>query len=477
MTEPCDLSAVDLRRLIRAGELSPVELLESCLKRIDQVNGTVNAIVAMDADAAMDRAREIEAEIAAGKDPGPLAGLPVGIKDLAAVKGLRTTYGSLLYKDNVPTADDGQVARLRDAGAIILAKTNTPEFGSGANTTNKVYGATTNPFDPARTPGGSSGGSAAALACSMLPLAQGSDSGGSLRAPATWSGVVGFRPRPGAVANESRTVPLTYYAVQGPMGRDVADTALLYSAQAGSAHPGDPMGFPLSAVDFAKLAPADLSGLRVAFSEDLGSAPVDDGIKRVFRARSAKFRDVFAHARDDHPDLSGVRDAFWVLRCVYYMANHKERVEKHRDLLSPNIVMNTEAGYDMSLADVAAAEVAWGKWYKRFQAFMDDVDLLILPGNAYPPYRLDDGAPKEINGAPLENYMDASLIRSALTLTGNPVIAVPCGLDETGTPFGFQIAGKRHGEKELLSAALALETLFKQDPELARPVPDLEKLK
>ena len=143
----------------------------------------------------------------------------------------------------------------------------------------------------------------------------------------------------------------------------------------------------------------------------------------------------------------------------------------------PNIVMNTEAGYDMSLADVAAAEVAWGKWYKRFQAFMDDVDLLILPGNAYPPYRLDDGAPKEINGAPLENYMDASLIRSALTLTGNPVIAVPCGLDETGTPFGFQIAGKRHGEKELLSAALALETLFKQDPELARPVPDLEKLK
>ena len=255
---------------------------------------------------------------------------------------------------------------------MILAKTVTAELGGNHP------GPTTNPFDPARTPGGSSGGSAAALACSMLPLAQGSDSGGSLRAPATWSGVVGFRPRPGAVANESRTVPLTYYAVQGPMGRDVADTALLYSAQAGSAHPGDPMGFPLSGTDFAKLVPADLSNLRVAFSEDLGSAPVDDGIKRVFRARTGKFRDVFAHARDDHPDLSGVRDAFWVLRCVYYMANHKERVEKHRDLLSPNIVMNTEAGYDMSLADVAAAEVAWGQWYKRFQAFMDDVDLLML---------------------------------------------------------------------------------------------------
>jgi len=476
MTEPCDLSAVDLRRLIGERKLSPVELLASCLKRIDAVNGTVNAFVALDAEGALARARDIEAEIARGADPGPLAGLPIGIKDLVNVKGMRTTYGSLLFKDHVPDADDGQIARLRQAGAIILGKTNTPEFGAGANTTNRVYGATTNPFDPARTPGGSSGGSAAALACSMVPLAQGSDTGGSLRAPATWSGVVGFRPRPGAVAHERRALPLTYFAVQGPMGRSVADTALLYSAQAGSAHAGDPMGFPLDASGFADLTPAGLGGLRVAFSEDLGSAPVDDGIKRVFRARTGKFRHVFKEARDGHPDIAGVRDAFWVLRCVYYMANHKERVEKHRELLSPNIVMNTEAGYGMTLADVAAAEVAWRQWYDRFQAFMEDVDLLILPGNAYPPYRLDTGAPTEINGVAMENYMDASLIRSALTLTGNPVIAVPCGLDETGAPFGFQIAGKRHGEAELLAAALALETLLNADPEMARPIPDLEKL-
>ncbi|MCF3630393.1 amidase [Thalassospiraceae bacterium LMO-SO8] len=476
MTEPCDLSAVELRALIGARKLSPVELVESCLRRIAAVNGTVNAFVALDEDGALARARELEAEISQGRDPGPLAGLPVGIKDLVNVKGVRTTYGSLLFKDHVPDADDGQITRLRDAGAIILGKTNTPEFGSGANTTNRVYGATTNPFDPARTPGGSSGGSAAALACSMVPLAQGSDTGGSLRAPATWSGVVGFRPRPGAVANERRLLPLTYFSVQGPMGRSVADTALLYSAQAGSAHPGDPMGLPFDAAPFADLQPADLGNLRVAFSEDLGTAPVDDGIKRVFRQRSAKFRDAFAHARDDHPDIAGVRDSFWVLRCVYYMAYHKEKVEKHRDLLSPNIVTNTEAGYAMSLADVAAAEVAWRQWYDRFQAFMEDVDLLILPGNAYPPYRLDTGAPTTINGKPMENYMDASLIRSALTLTGNPVIAVPCGLDETGAPFGFQIAGKRHGEKDLLEAALAIETILNADAETARPIPDLEKL-
>jgi Asp-tRNA(Asn)/Glu-tRNA(Gln) amidotransferase A subunit family amidase len=476
MTEPCDLSAVELRALIGARKLSPVELLQSCLDRIGRVNATVNAFVALDEDRAMATARAQEKKLASSDRHPPLFGLPVGIKDLVNVEGVRTTYGSLLFKDHVPDADDSQITRLREAGAIILGKTNTPEFGSGANTTNRVYGATTNPFDPARTPGGSSGGSAAALACSMVPLAQGSDTGGSLRAPATWSGVVGFRPRPGAVANERRLLPLTYFSVQGPMARSVADTALLYSAQAGAAHPGDPMGFPFAAADLAYPKPAALAGLRVAFSEDLGSAPVDDGIRRVFRARTAKFRGLFAHARDDQPDITGVRDAFWVLRCVYYMAYHKDRVAQHRDLLSPNIISNTEAGETMSLADVAAAEVAWRGWYDRFQAFMADVDLMILPGNAYPPYRLDEGAPKEINGKPMENYMDASLIRSALTLTGNPVIAVPCGLDETGAPFGFQIVGKRHGEKELLEAALALEAVFNEDAELARPIPDLEKL-
>ncbi len=477
MTELCDKTAVELRGLIGAREVSPVDLVDSCLKRIEAVNATVNAFVAIDGDRALDRARELENEMTGSEDLPKLFGLPVGIKDLVNTAGLRTTYGSLLYKDHVPDRDDGQITCLKRQGAIILGKTNTPEFGSGSNTTNRVYGATTNPFDPARTPGGSSGGSAAALACGMVPLATGSDTGGSLRAPATWSGVVGFRPRPGAVANERRTLPLTYFSVQGPMARTVADTALLYSAQAGSADPGDPMGFPFSTAQFAYPAEAALGDLKVAFSEDLGAAPVDDGIRHVFRHRSAKFRGVFAEVRDDHPDISGVREAFWVLRCVYYMACHRERVERHRDLLAPNIVMNTEAGRDMSLRDVAEAEVAWGQWYQRFQAFMEDVDLLIVPGNAIPPFRLDEGIPKEINGKPTENYMDASLIRSALTLTGCPVIAIPCGLDETGAPFGFQVAGRRHGEKNLLAAALALESLFNGDPETARPTPDLEALK
>lgn len=477
MTELCDKTALELRGLMGAAEISPVEVLESCLKRIDQVNKTVNAFVAVDADRAMDQAREQEKLLSSSnREFGKLFGLPIGIKDLVNTEGIRTTYGSLLFRDQVPTKDDSQITRLKQSGAIILGKTNTPEFGSGSNTTNRVYGATTNPFDPARTPGGSSGGSAAALACGMVPLATGSDTGGSLRAPATWSGVVGFRPRPGAVSNEARLLPLTYFSVQGPMARTVGDAAFLYSVQAGEAHPGDPMGFPTNTSKVAFPGTADLSKLRVAFSEDLGSAPVDDGIRRVFRHRSANFRDAFAHVRDDHPDIAGVKQAFWVLRCVYYMAYHRERVEKHRDFLAENIIVNTEAGYDMSLRDVAEAEVQWSQWYHRFQDFMEDVDLMILPGNAIPPYRLDTGAPKEINGKPTENYMDASLIRSALTLTGNPIIAIPCGLDETGAPFGFQVVGKRHGEKELLAAAMSLEKLFAENPETARPIPDLSKL-
>ncbi len=476
MADLCDLSAVELRRLIGTGEVSPVEVVKSCLARIDKVNGTVNAFVALDEEGALKSAREIEAEIAKGNDPGPLAGLPVGIKDLVNTKGIRTTYGSLLFKDQVPDADDSQITQLRNAGAIILGKTNTPEFGSGSNTINRVYGATRSPFDPARTPGGSSGGSGVAVACSMVPFATGSDTAGSLRAPATWTGTVGMRPQPGSVANERRLLPMTYFSVQGPMARSVADLALLYSVQAGHAHPGDPMAYPWDASGLRDLGAADLGQLTIAYSEDLGSAPIDDGIRRVFRSRMDKVKHAFKAARADSPDITGVREANWVMRSLYYVAYHRERVEKHRDLLAQTIITNTEEGLAMSLADVAEAEVLWRKWYDRFQAFMEDIDLLILPGNSTPPYRIEDGIPKEINGKTMENYQDASLIRSALTLAGCPVIAVPCGYDETGAPFGFQVAGKRHGEAELLGAAMALESLFNADPETARPIPDLEKL-
>lgn len=473
MTELCDLAATELRARLDTRDISPLELLESCLARIDFINGHVNAIVSIDTARAKWEA-QAAAELLRDKNvTKPLLGIPIGIKDVNRTEGLRTTFGSLLHKDDVPDADDATVAQLRAAGAIILCKTNTPEFAAGSNTTNKVFGATLNPYDPDITPGGSSGGSAAALATGMLPLAHGSDTGGSLRNPATWCGVVGFRPTPGLIPKDGRQVNYTHFGVQGPMARNVPDIALMMQGMAGF-DARDPMSAPGLADGFAQLDKTDLSTLRVAWSADYGgAAPMDDGIVETFRARMADIAPLFKSCEERTPPFSDARDVFWILRCVGYLANHTDRVAQHRDVLSPNIVSNVEAGLKMSLADAAWAEVAWSKLYRDFQAFMADVDLFIAPGNAVPPFRVADGIPTTVGGKTMENYVDASLIRSALTLTGHPVLALPCGLDHTGMPFGFQVTGTRHGDAALLAACAALETEIAKNPSLVIPPPDL----
>lgn len=476
MTQPCDLNAHEARRLLIARELSAVELLESCLARIADVNGTVNAVTAMDEQRARREAEDADRAFAKGGDLPPLTGLPVGIKDLNRTAGLRTTYGSLLHANDVPDTDEAMVARLRRAGAIILAKTNTPEFGSGSNTDNRVFGATRNPYNLARTPGGSSGGSAAALATGMLPLAHGSDTGGSLRNPATWCGIVGFRPTPGLVARETRTLNYTHFSVQGPMGRSVADASLMLSGLAGD-DPRDVLAGPCDPEAFINLPPVDLSSLRVAWSTDFGgTAPIDEPIRQSFAAVIKEISPWFGTCTERNPDFASARDVFWTLRCIYYMASHEERVAAHRDILSPNIVSNVEAGRSMCLTDVARAERAWAKLYADFEAFFADVDLLIVPGNAVSPFLIADGIPKSVGGKPMQNYVDASLIRSALTLTGHPVIALPAGLDSVGMPFGVQIVGRRRKDLDLLAAAAALETQIATRPSLAIPRPDLASL-
>lgn len=476
MTGACDLDATVARRMIGAGELSPVELLKSCLERIEAVNGTVNAITAMDEPRARKEALAAEKAVRAGGDLPALHGLPVGIKDLNATQGLRTTYGSLLHADNVPDADEALVARLRRAGAIVLAKTNTPEFGAGSNTTNRVFGPTRNPFDPARTSGGSSGGSAAAVATGMLPLAHGSDTFGSLRNPATWCGVVGFRPSPGLVAREGRTLNYTHFSVQGPMARSARDAALMMTGLAGF-DPRDAMSAHCDPAGFADLARIDLSTLRVAWSADFGgAAPLDDGIRESFANTVGTLGGTFASFDNREPAFPGVRDVLWTLRCLYYLANHAERVRDHGDLLSPNIVANVAAGQGMTLADGAAAERGWSKLYAGFQDFFADLDLLIVPGNAVSPFRLDDGIPKSVGGKPMENYVDASLVRSIVTLTGHPVIALPAGLDNLGLPFGVQVVGPRRGDAFTLAAAAALEDHLQSIPATARPRPKIEDL-
>lgn len=283
---PADLSAIEARRLIGTKALSPVELLDSCLARIDATNPTLNALVALDRDGARQAAREAEQAVMAGAPLGPLHGLPVAVKDNRDVAGMKTTHGSLLYKDNVAAQDELGSARMRAAGAILFAKSNLPEFGAGANTTNRLFGATGNPFDPARTAAGSSGGSAAALAVGMCPLATGSDYGGSLRTPAAFCGVSGFRPSMGLVPLPEMAAYLSPWGVNGPMGRSVADCVLLLSVLAGY-DPRDPYSHPADAVP-AALPPVDLSALRIAASVDFDSAPVAADIRSLFAQRIAQ---------------------------------------------------------------------------------------------------------------------------------------------------------------------------------------------
>ncbi len=475
MSNPCDLSAVEARRLIGAKKLSPVELLDSCLERIGAVNPALNAIVAMDETGAKAAAKAAEAAVMRGDELGLLHGLPLGIKDLQATGGLRTTWGSLIYKDHVPERDEATVANLREQGAVILAKTNTPEFGAGANTKNKVYGATGNPFDPEKTCAGSSGGSAVALATNMLPLATGSDYGGSLRTPAGFCGVSGFRPSPGVVPGPERSTALSPFSVNGPMGRTVADLHLLLKAQIDlDKHD------PFSSDDVLRipevLPPVDLGSVRVAISADLGCSPMDTNIRRVFDERVRTFRSAFADAQDRDPDLGPVHDVFEILRGIYFVGAHRERLEKHRDLLGPNVIDNTERGLKLTASDIAWANVEQSKIYHRFLEFFDDADILICPTASVSPFPHAQLAITEINGEAMPTYMRWLAITYALTTAIPAAAVIPCGVDHMGMPFGIQIVGPNGSDALVLAVANELEQMLAKNPATARPVPDLGRL-
>jgi Asp-tRNA(Asn)/Glu-tRNA(Gln) amidotransferase A subunit family amidase len=473
--EPCDLSAVEARSLIGARKLAPTELLQSCLARIEATNPAVNAIVAMDAAGARRAAEATEQKLARGEDIGPLGGLPLGVKDLQATAGLRTTWGSLLFKDHVPPHDELSVAGCRAAGAIVLGKTNTPEFGAGANTRNRVYGATGNPFDPVKTCGGSSGGSGVALALGQVPLATGSDLGGSLRTPAGFCGVVGYRPSPGVVPNVDRAQALFPFSVNGPMGRTVADAHLLLRAQMGRDKRD-----PYSSLDNTRipdrLQGADLGALRVALSPDLGCAPVDRAIADVFRARAGRFRHAFKDVQERTPDFSGVHDIFETLRCVQFVAAHRERLEKSRDLLDRNVIDNTERGMQLTLPDVSRANVEQTRLYRRVLGFFNEVDLLICPAASVSPFPHAQLFVDEINGKKLPTYMTWLGITYAPTIALCCAAVLPCGVDHLGMPFGIQVIGPNGSDARVLEAAFALEQVLAADKDTARPLPDIAKL-
>jgi Asp-tRNA(Asn)/Glu-tRNA(Gln) amidotransferase A subunit family amidase len=482
MTEPCDLSAVAARRLIGTRKLSPVELLESCLARIGAVNHAVNAMVALDEDRAWDAARDAEAAVMQGGCLPPLHGLPLGIKDLEETKGLRTTWGSPIFADHVPVRDEQMVANLRTAGGIVLGKTNTPEFGAGANTRNLVYGATGNPFDPARSAAGSSGGSAVALATGMVPLASGSDTGGSLRNPAAFNGIVGFRPSPGLVPSERRGLGWSALPVLGPMARTAEDCALLLSAMA-SDDAADPLAYTLPgrAVrrgdrDLFPPRSCDLSSLRVAATADFGFAPTELHIRDVFADRVAALTPLFGRVEDATPDCAGADEAFEVLRAAAFLNAHLAKVQQRPDDVGPNVRANVEEGLRYTLADYARAAGAQTRIYRSWQGFFRDHDVVITPAITISPRPWSELYPAEIDGRPTRSYFHWLALAYAVTLVGHPAISIPLGGDRAGMPFGLQIVGPRGGDALVLAVAAAIEAAVAGDATLARPVPDIAKL-
>ena len=479
MTEPCDLSATNARRLIGRKRLSPVELVESCIARAEAVDHAVNALASRDFDRARSTARDAEAAVMRGDELGALHGLPVGVKDLEDTAGLRTTYGSVIYRDHVPTTDGGTVPSVRAAGAVVLAKTNTPEFGAGANTRNSVHGATGNPFDPARSAAGSSGGSAAALACGMVPLATGSDLGGSLRNPAAFCGIVGFRPSPGLVPDPKRMLGWSPLSVLGPMARTVADAQLLLSVMA-AGRDRDPISAICgsgAAVGFDAGGSVDLSRLRVAFSPDLGFTPTEQGVARTFMDKTGQFRGVFAQAWDAAPGCAGADESFEILRAVGSLAAHADKLRTRPDEVGPNVRADVKAGLRLSAEDVAHAQVLQTALHHRWQTFFGDCDLLLTPTITITPRPWTELYPSEIDGEPTRTYFHWLALAYAVTLAGHPAVSLPLGVDQHGMPFGLQIIGPRRGDAFVLKAAAALEALLAGDPRTARPTPDLQRLR
>jgi amidase len=463
------LTATEIARLVRAKEVSAVEVMEAHLARIDRLNKEVNAIVTLLPERALDGARTADDILARGLPVGPLHGLPVAHKDLVPTKGVRTTYGSLVYKDFVPDQDALIVERLREAGTIAVGKTNTPEFGAGSQTYNEVFGETLNPYDTTKTCGGSSGGAAVALACRMLPLADGSDIGGSLRNPASFCNVVGFRPSPGRVPAWPGLAPWFPFSVEGPMARTVDDVALMLSAMAGP-DPRSPVSLSEPGASFARPPERDFGGVRIAWSRDLGGVPVDPRITEALEKQRGVFEDLGCVVEEGEPDFSGADEIFLVWRAWYYELCFGELLEEHRDELKDTVVWNIEEGQRLTGPQVGEAERKRAELYHRVRKFMETYEFLVLPVAQVPPFDVKQRYVTEINGVRMKNYIEWMKSCYYITVTGHPAISVPCGFTPEGLPVGIQIVGRHRDDLGVLQLARAFERttgFWKQRPPVA----------
>jgi amidase len=448
--------AAEIARRVTARETSAAAVLETALLRLERYNEELNAIVTPN-PRALDEAHAVDARVATG-EVLPLAGVPVGIKDVTPVAGVRTTFGSPLYKTNIPKEDALVVQRLRAAGAVILGKTNTPEFAAGGNTWNDVFGCTRNPWDPTKSAGGSTGGGAVGLATGMIALAEGTDLGGSLRIPASFCGVVGLRPSPGLVPTHPSDWVWDTLQVTGPMARSAEDVALMLQAVAGPS-PFAPLRQPTEGRDFVgavRAGPA--KGLRLAYCPDIAGIGVDPAVEAVCRKAAFALTDLGASVEEIALDLSAGRSAFLALRGLWFVSWMYERLARIEEF-GVNVKNNTKAGLSGTVQELGRAETVRGELWRRFRTFFESYDHLLTPTMCVPPFPVEQNYPDTVAGKVMPTYVDWLAPTFVLSLTGLPVGSVPAGLDPGGMPVGLQIVGRPQGEEAVLALAGAVQAM------------------
>ena len=472
MSELIWLSAVELADLIHRREVSAVEVLQAHLAQIDAVNPRLNAIITYLPEMALEAARAADESQARGDELGLLHGLPIAHKDLAQTKGIRTTSGSPLFRDHVPDMDDLHIARLMAAGCITLGKTNVPEFGAGSHTFNPVFGVTRNPYDPTKTCGGSSGGAAVALAAGMLPIADGSDMGGSLRNPASFCNVVGFRPSPGRVPRYPSLDAWATLSTGGPMARRVQDVALMMRVMAGY-DPRSPIAIQQPPSVFAESLERDFRGVKLAWSPDLGMLPVADPVLEAIQSQLPVFDDLGCQLEGATPDFRDARDIFQTLRAFSFELSFSEIIEQcGQDQIKDTIRWNVEKGRRLSAAQVSRAQAKRSELYQRVVAFLERFEFLLLPTAQVPPFPIDWEYPREIKGVAMRTYIDWMMSCACITVTGLPAISVPCGFTADGLPVGLQIVGRPRADFAVLQLAYAFQEatrVYQRRPAAALP--------
>lgn len=471
MTELADQTGEVLRAALATGDVSPSEVLSACIERIETFNPFLRAFVAT----RFDQARKEAARSALSDSIASLQGLPVAVKDLNDVAGLPTTFGSPLFDGNHPDADDDVVAQLRRQGGVVLGKTNVPEHGFGATTTNPLFGSTANPFDPSLSAGASTGGGAVAVAAGMAPYATGSDFAGSLRTPAAFCGITGHRPSNGVVGTRRRANAWSAFDVEGPMARCAADCKRLLAAMA-RPDSRDPLSI---APDARLLAPPEavpLRRLRVAVSEDLGFAPMCDAYRALFRDRVAQIAHLFGDLELTSPNLYGAEECFMTLRGVGFVADFGPIEADFGERLGPVVLDELARARALTCAQIGQAEQDHTRIYRDAVSFFEGYDLLITPATSLPPFPHENVYPRSMDGCPLDGYLTWEAIAWGITLTQCPATVIPCGRDVDGLPFGLQLVGPHGKDGWLLDVAHTLETIFRDDTTLARPVPDIARL-